>query len=92
MESIHPEERYRLASYSEAIQTETSCPAIRAAELPGVSVTTTLPVYIARLDSLGWPSLEQRRKTSCLGVMYKIYCDNGLVHCPIIKTGQTSSR
>ena len=36
------------------------------------------------LDSFGWPSLEQRRKISCLGVMYKIY--NGLVHCPIIKT------
>ena len=36
------------------------------------------------LDSLGWPSLEQRRKTSRLGVMYKIY--NGLVQCPIIKT------
>ena len=33
---------------------------------------------------LGWPSLEQRRKTSCLGVIYKIY--NGLVQCPIIKT------
>ena len=36
------------------------------------------------LDSLGWPSLEQRRKTSRLGMMYKIY--NGLVQCPIIKT------
>ena len=36
------------------------------------------------LDSLGWPSLEQRRKTSRLGVVYKIY--NGLVQCPIIKT------
>ena len=36
------------------------------------------------LDSLGWPSLEQRRKTSRLGVMFKI-C-NGLVQCPIIKT------
>ena len=36
------------------------------------------------LDSFGWPSLEQRRKISCLGVMSKIY--NGLVHCPIIKT------
>ena len=36
------------------------------------------------LDLLGWPSLEQHRKTSCLGVMYKIY--NGLVQCPIIKT------
>ena len=36
------------------------------------------------LDSLGWPSLEQHRKTSRLCVMYKIY--NGLVHCPIIKT------
>ena len=36
------------------------------------------------LDLLGWPSLEQRRKTSRLGVMYKIY--NGLVQCPIIKT------
>ena len=36
------------------------------------------------LDSLGWPSLEQCRKTSRQGVMYKIY--NGLVQCPIIKT------
>ena len=36
------------------------------------------------LDSLGWPSLEQRRKTSRLGVMYTVY--NGLVQCPIIKT------
>ena len=36
------------------------------------------------LDSLGWPSLEQRKKTSRLGLMYKI-C-NGLVQCPIIKT------
>ena len=36
------------------------------------------------LDLLGWPSLEQRRKTLHLGVMYKI-C-NGLVQCPIIKT------
>ena len=36
------------------------------------------------LDSLGWPSLEQRRKTSRLGMMYKIY--NGLVQCPIIRT------
>ena len=36
------------------------------------------------LDSLGWPSLEQRRKTSRLKVMFKIY--NGLVQCPIIKT------
>ena len=36
------------------------------------------------LDSLGWPSLEQRRKTSHLGVMYKIY--NALVQCHIIKT------
>ena len=36
------------------------------------------------LDLLGWPSLEQRRKTSCLGVMSKIY--SGLVQCPIIKT------
>ena len=36
------------------------------------------------LDSLRWPSLEQCRKTSRLGVMYRIY--NGLVQCPIIKT------
>ena len=36
------------------------------------------------LDSLGWPSLEQRRKIPRLGVMYKI-C-SGLVQCPIIKT------
>ena len=36
------------------------------------------------LDSLRWPSLEQRRKTSRLGVMYRTY--NGLVQCPIIKT------
>ena len=36
------------------------------------------------LDLLGWPSLEQCRKTSCLGVMYKIY--SGLVRRPIIKT------
>ena len=36
------------------------------------------------LDLLGWLSLEQCRKTSCLGVMYKIY--SGLVRHPIIKT------
>ena len=36
------------------------------------------------LDLLGWPSLEQRRKTSRLGMMHKIY--SGLVQCPIIKT------
>ena len=36
------------------------------------------------LDSLGWPSLEQRKKNSRLRLMYKIY--SGLVECPIIKT------
>ena len=36
------------------------------------------------LDSLWWLSLEQRRKISRLGMMYKI-C-SGLVQCPIIKT------
>ena len=36
------------------------------------------------LDSLRWSSLEQRRKNSRLGLMYKIY--SGLVQCPIIKT------
>ena len=35
------------------------------------------------LALLRWPSLEQRRKTSRLGVMYKIY--NGLIQCPIVK-------
>ena len=39
---------------------------------------------ILMLDSLGWTSLEQRRKTSRLGLMYKICI--GLVQCPIIKT------
>ena len=35
------------------------------------------------LDSLGWPSLKQRRKSARLGTLYKI--NHGLVHCPIIK-------
>ena len=39
------------------------------------------------LDSLGWPSLEQRRKTSRLLTLFKI--TRGLLHCPSIHSKLT---
>ena len=40
---------------------------------------------VSRLfDQLRWPSLEQRRKTTCLGIIYKIH--HGLIQCPIIRS------
>ena len=36
------------------------------------------------IDQLRWPSLEQRRKTTYLGIMYKIH--HGLIHCPIVRS------
>ena len=36
------------------------------------------------IDQLRWPSLEQWRKTTCLGIIYKIH--HGLIQCPIIRS------
>ena len=35
------------------------------------------------LEGLGWPTLEQRRQTCGLSMLYKI--QSGLAHCPMLK-------
>ena len=69
MGHIHTEEHWQVG-----VRPETSC--------PFVLNRYHNPSSVHRM--LGWPFLEQRRKTSRLRVMYKI-C-SGLVQCPIIKT------
>ena len=54
-----------------------TCRPLRTQPLPQRSVSHLI-------DPLRWPSLEQLRKTTRLGIIYKIH--HGLIQCPIIRS------